>query len=515
MDLGGEIVLTTDNGFFVGIDSRSDANGDKTQPNWDTTLFYPDYWVLKLNADGIKEWDRRFGGKTGDFLYAVIQTKDSGYLLGGSSYSGISGDKTEPWWGGEDYWIVKINPSGVKEWDKRYGGTGKDLMYAGAIQTRDGGYLIGGWSDSGIGGDKTEPNRAGGFYWDYWIVKTDAQGNKQWDRTFGGLQDDMMSAIIETPDGGYLLGGSAKSDSSGDKTEHNWDTTFYLNSTSDYWIVKIDSQGNKQWDKRYGGTNSDRLAKIVPATGGGYILAGTSYSGSGGNKTSNKGGHWLVRIDEQGNKLWDIAYQPGEMTNFIKTIDGGYLSSGYTNAADVGDKTEVNLGNIQTWMIKLDSFGTKQWDKTMFTLRDNRGYAIQTNDGCYAVATSTDSEIGGYKTQAAWDSSIDFWILKFCMEEWNSISPLAPEEDGIQVQVYPNPFIDDLSIAFKAPFGGLGAEATFTITDVTGKAIYHKQETNLAPGYTKVLDLRWLASGVYFVTIEREGECITKRVIKE
>src|SRR5204863_32675 len=146
-------------------------------------------------------------------------------------------------WGNIDYWIVKTDSIGNKQWDKDFGGTNNDELFS-IQQTADGGYILGGCSVSGISGDKTQVN------WgdiDYWIVKTDSLGNKQWDKDFGGTSDDFLYSMQQTADGGYILGGISSSGISGDKTQVTW-------GNSDYWIVKTDSLGNKQWDKDFGGT---------------------------------------------------------------------------------------------------------------------------------------------------------------------------------------------------------------------------------------------------------------------
>lgn len=123
----------------------------------------------------VKMWDKDFGGSDYDELHIIHQTIDGGFILGGFSLSGITGDKTQPSWGGYDYWILKIDSLGNKQWDKRFGGSGGDWL--GSIQqTVDGGYIIGGYSGSGVSGDKTQPCW-GAF--DFWIVKLDSIGNKQ------------------------------------------------------------------------------------------------------------------------------------------------------------------------------------------------------------------------------------------------------------------------------------------------------------------------------------------------
>ena len=115
----------------------------------------------------------------------------------------IGPDKSEDSRGSDDYWIVKIDNSGNKQWDKTYGGSDFDYFKS-MINTTDGGYLIGGYTQSGISGDKSDPVR--GFY-DYWIVKIDSDGNKVWDKTFGGGNLDELTSMVTTTDNGYMLGG--------------------------------------------------------------------------------------------------------------------------------------------------------------------------------------------------------------------------------------------------------------------------------------------------------------------
>ncbi len=137
-----------------------------------------------------KQWDARFGDSSDEYFYSLQQTADGGYILGGQSWSGIiSGDKTQAGQGETDYWIVKTDAGGVKQWDARFGGSGDDGLSS-LQQTADGGYILGGVSSSGISGDKTQGNWGSIYTSDYWIVKTDAGGVKQWDARFGGSDYD-------------------------------------------------------------------------------------------------------------------------------------------------------------------------------------------------------------------------------------------------------------------------------------------------------------------------------------
>ncbi|MES2622434.1 MAG: T9SS type A sorting domain-containing protein [Bacteroidota bacterium] len=418
-------VQTTDGGFLLGGHSLSPATGDKTQPSWGSL----DHWVVKIDSLGNKQWDKRFGGTHEEFLFSLQQTADGGYILGGTTRSGITGDVTQPTWYLDllDYWIVKIDSLGNKQWDKRYGGMRDDQLGT-VLQTTDGGYMLAGFSTSGIGGDKTQPN------WDptlntndYWIVKIDSLGAKQWDKRFGGTgQEGYLGglfskiSLVQTFDGGYLFGGTSKSGIGGDKTEINWDPSLV---TSDYWIIKIDSLGNKQWDKDFGGTDQEELSSLLQTADGGYILGGSAKSGISGNKTKITKGdsdYWMVKIDANGNMEWDEDFGGllSERYGFVsQTNDGGYLLSGDSYSAISGDKSENNFGMNEAWIVKTDSIGLKEWDKTIFTTGyDYLGYAIQTDDGCYVIANTTASDSGGYKTQPRWwpDTQADYWIIKFC-----------------------------------------------------------------------------------------------------
>jgi PKD repeat protein len=398
---------TSDGGYILGGYSYSGIGGDKTQPSWGGS----DYWIVKTDSVGNFQWDKRFGGTDDDYLTSIQQTSDGGYILGGYSESGIGGNKTQSSWGGEDYWIVKTDSSGNFQWDKRFGGLGEDRLMS-LQQTSDQGYLFGGFSYSGINGDKTQPS------WglcDYWVVKTDSFGNFQWDKRFGGTSFDNLFSLHQTTDNGFILGGHSISGMNGDKTQPSW-------GYFDYWIVKIDSLGNFQWDRRFGGISDDDLYSIQQTIDGGYILGGNSNSGISGDKTQASWGsrdYWIVKTDSLGNMLWDKRFGGSDdeaaFGIIVLTFDNGYLISGSSYSTISGDKTENNLGTEQTWIVKTNSLGIKQWDKTIFTTgQDVTGYAVETNDGCYVIGNYTLAGTGGYKTEVSWSGSNDYWIIRFC-----------------------------------------------------------------------------------------------------
>lgn len=486
---------TKDNGFILGGYSNSLSGGDKSQNTWGGQ----DYWIVKLDSAGNKEWDKDFGGIGTEVHNALQQTFDGGYILGGLSNSGISGDKTQGNWDTictfgctYDYWILKTDSIGNKEWDKRFGGTNFEELYS-LQQTSDGGYILGGISMSGIGGDKSQANWDTTEYTtDYWVVKTDSLGNKEWDADFGGTNFDILTSVIQSVDGGYLIGGFSRSGISGNKTQANWDTT---ENTADFWIVKLDTFGNKQWDKVIGGTSFDMLYSIKQTFDNGFILGGLSASPISGDKTQDTIGssdYWIVKIDLMGNKQWEKvlggSYLEDWVGNISITSDNGYLMAGTSYSQASGDKSENNMGPEQTWVVKTDSLGNKQWDKTLLTnnpLDDEVGYAVQTSDGCYAMANSTGAGIGGNKSQPS-QGGFDYWIVKFCDTTLTGLNEITNFEN--QFWFYPNPVQSTLTFY-------LSVNANITIINLLGEKIFEK---NLSSGKTE-MDFSFLPSGIYFI----------------
>lgn len=397
------VLQTADGGYLLGGHSFSKISGDKTVINNGGN----DFWVIKTDSNGEKIWDKVYGGNFYDYLSAMQQTFDGGYILGGFTLSNVSGDVSEPGRGNYDYWIIKISADGNKEWDKRFGGSDIDFLYD-IKQTTDGGFILGGYSYSNPGGDVSEANR--GIY-DYWIIKTDSLGVKQWDKRFGGNFYDNLTSIDQTADGGYIAGGYTLSDSGGDITD-------FSRGNYDYWIVKTDAGGNKIWDKRFGGNFYDYCTAIIQINNGNYVLGGYSSSSISGDKTEpSKGGSdfWLVKIDENGNKIWDKTYGGKsfeEAHSLIKTSDNGFAIAGNSYSGIGGDKTEARRGDLDFWMVKLDNNGDKEWDKSFGGTNTDDLYSLrQTLDGGYLLGGVSSSEISGDKTENS-RGNLDYWVVK-------------------------------------------------------------------------------------------------------
>jgi len=396
---------TNDGAYILAGYSASGSTGDRSQSSHGSN----DFWIVKVDTNGNKIWDKSFGGTGDDRPRDLQKTNDGGYILAGRSTSGISGDKTQFSQGGDDMWIVKTDLNGIKQWDKRFGGNRGDDCLA-IRQTNDGGYILGGASVSDASGDKTQPLLGDQ---DYWIVKTDSMGLKQWDVRFGGndISDEVCTSIQLTVDDGFIFGGFSASDSSGDKSQQS-------QGGNDFWVIKTNSSGIKQWDKCFGGSGDDQLYSILGTSDGGFILAGFSNSDSSGDKTENSNGlydYWIVKIDANGLKQWDKSFGgdgSDKGRSLYKTNDGGYVMGGWSNSGISGDRSESNQGSDDYWIVKLDSMGNKQWDARFGgSDRDQLNSVQQTIDGGYILSGNTYSTISGDKSQTSRGSQ-DYWIIK-------------------------------------------------------------------------------------------------------
>ncbi len=351
-DLLYSIAPTSDGGYILGGQSESGISGDKTE----ASLGYSDFWVIKLNSSGGIEWQNAIGGSAYETLYSISQTSDGGYILGGWSSSGISGDKTEANLGTNDYWAIKLNSTGGIEWQNTIGGSGIDRLYS-IAQTDDGGDILGGTSDSGISGDKTEANL--GIYTDYWIIKLNSAGDIMWQNTIGGNSQDELRSLSQTSDGGYILGGHSYTlVISGDKTEDNVGAGY-----SDYWVIKLNSIGGIEWQNTIGGDKYEFLNSIAQTNDGGYILGGISTSGISGDKTEVNLGlndYWAIKLNSTGDIEWQNTIGGSDydvLYSIAETSDGGYILGGYTRSGISGDKTEASNGYYDIWVVKLIGVG--------------------------------------------------------------------------------------------------------------------------------------------------------------
>jgi hypothetical protein len=290
---------------------------------------------------------------------------------------------------------------------KTFGGSSYDELRKLCL-TKDGGYIAGGLSYSDASGEKSQNSRGAD---DYWIIKANRNGKIQWEKTFGGDWEDNFKSIIQTNDGGYALIGESSSGISGEKTD-------YSRGSTDYWLVKLDSLGNIQWDKTYGGSGTEFIDDIVQAQDGSYILAGSSDSYASGEKTEDTRGNfdmWVVKVDVNGNKLWDktIGGSDYDLCSPVKlTKDGGVILGGFSGSNKSGEKSEDNRGySSDFWIVKLDKKGNIQWDKTIGGSGDDYCHSLIATGNGYLAVGNSNSAISGEKTANSW-GGYDYWVVK-------------------------------------------------------------------------------------------------------
>ncbi len=343
-------VPTYDRGILLVGNSNSNIGGDKTQP----CVGGMDYWVIKVDSLGNKLWDKTYGGTEHDILYLVTKTKDGNFILAGQSYSNASGDKSENNRGDLDIWVIKIDPLGNKLWDKTYGGN-KAERIQGLVESPDGAIVMAIGSASDVGFDKSQPTQGGE---DFWILKVDENGNKLWDKRFGGSKEEQPFALRTTLDGGYIVGGSTRSGISGDITSSNLGTALDEYTEIDYWLIKLSEGGNLLWQQRFGGDSLDVLYDIQEDDLGNFFLGGVSNSTTNSIKTDTLFGdvdYWTCYIDKNGNKLWDQTFGGNRydaLTKILRVKGGGYLMGGHSSSPVSGNKTTDTKGLNDFWLVK-------------------------------------------------------------------------------------------------------------------------------------------------------------------
>ncbi len=480
---------TPDYGFILAGSSVSTASGVKEEENKGSL----DYYLWKMNEQGHEEWQKTLGGDKSDFLYSIGLTQDGGYILGGSSYSGISGDKKDSCRGQDDFWIIKLNARGEQEWQKTIGGAGSDKLLS-VQQTADLGYIVGGSSDSPISFEKTENNRGS---LDFWVLKLDKTGKILWQRTLGGKYYDLLRSIKEIPEG-YILAGYSNSPKSEDKSEDNI-------GEGDYWLVKLDRNGNTLWEKTIGGKEDDELTDMIVTRDGGYLLAGSSASPQEGMKTAPNGEGsdiWIVKTDNNGNIGWQQTIDLGKTDAVSKIIedkkDEAIMVAG--NALSINKKGEQESDYVAT---KLSDKGEMLWKKKIGgDKKDLLQSAVETRDGSLILAGTSNSGKSHDKTVES-RGQTDFWIVKLT-ENSSNTEGIRPKD----VEIYPNPTERFVNVIIH---GELTGKEQIAVYDMTGKQL---QQTRVKYSTTPI-DLSGYQPGVYVFRITLpNGKLETIKILK-
>ena len=492
---------TADYGFILAGASLSAKSGNKEESNVGDL----DYWIWKMDEDGQPEWQKNIGGTGPDLLYSIRNTRDGGFILAGTSESQKGGKKLDSCRGKEDIWVIKLNAKGSEEWQKTIGGPGQDVVKA-IVPTSGGGYIIGGSSSSPAslkilkGADdpygKWEDSRGG---LDYWIIRLDDKGKVTWQRTLGGQYADILESIEPTSDGGFIVGGYSNSPSSTDKAQDNY-------GAGDYWVVKLDKDGATEWETIYGGEEDDHLYAIHQTKDGGYILGGSSASASTGNKSrSNRKGtdFWILKLDEKGGITWQQNYDTGKvdvLTSLVENNDGTYLLGGYAQSEVTGQVNKSDKQEINDYIaIKIAADGEELWKQSVGSNgEDLLKKLTETRDGGYLLAGTSKGNISRDKKSG--NGSNDFWVVKLKDKDKKK------QEKRTLLEAIPNPAQQYTNIIVGFDF----TTGTASLFDLSGRMLQSFE----VKSRTIPLDMGQYPDGVYIVEVRTDKGTDSVKVMK-
>ena len=408
-------------------------------------------WLIKTDAFGVTIWTRSIGGNNDDGCWSVEQTLDSGYVMTGFTRSYGAGFN--------DVYLIKTDANGDTIWTRAYGGRDEDQGNS-VQQTFDGGYIVAGFTYSfGAGGE------------DAYLIKTDANGDTIWTRTYGSSQGDGAYCVQQTPDSGYVICG-------------------YTNF--DVYLLRTDAFGNTIWTRTYGGNGGDYGNSLDQTTDGGFIIAG--HSGSYSNNWSDV---YLLKTDSLGNQQWYRIFSDSQYDNrgqeVQQTSNGGYIITGYTFRGDYGD----------LYVIKTDSLGNAEWTHTFGGNGDETGTSVQqTFDNGYILCGATDM-LG----------SADVWLIRLEGELVLTLTPqpsiVIPASGGsfdfeaLAANGTPNPLIFDAWSEVELPNGrAYGPLIMRQSLNIPSQNIITRRITQVVPGNAPAGNYRYIGNvGVYPDTI--------------
>lgn len=480
-----DVLPTADYGFLLAGSSLSDAGGDiKAERRGNI-----DAWLWKMKEDGAQEWQYRLGGDGNDYLHSVCHTPDGGFLLGITSTSGQSGDKTEANKGKEDLWIVKLNAGKQMEWQKSYGGIGtEEIVKVKAL--KGGEYAILANSNSIVSGDKTQAYYGGT---DLWILRLNATGNIIWQKSYGGEYKDVGVDIIETVDRGLLIGAKSNSGISGTKTAQNY-------GGMDYWLIKLDASGKEQWQRSYGGKQEEELKEIQLHKEGGYILFGMSNSDLSGSKTSKQESqldYWLVQVDDRGKEERELTYSYGDynmLSNGFVDAKGQFFLGG--SSVEVTEK-QTKFEYLGT---RIEADRTVEWEQSITSKgNDVLTKVIQTRDGGYVFAGTSNGEKS--KAKESHKGGNDFWIVKLAKEDKEKEEPIR-----ISIEAFPNPTTSFTNVVMGFAY----TTGKLEVFDLSGRLMQSKP----IEYQTEPVDLSALSRGTYIIWVKTDTESGSIKVVR-
>ncbi|HQV31422.1 MAG TPA: FlgD immunoglobulin-like domain containing protein [Calditrichia bacterium] len=467
-------------------------------------------------------WSRTYGESSTDYIDAVIQTADGGFIMAGQA-------NYENQFTTGDLWLLRTNANGDTLWSKIYATAGIDRGRD-VLQTADGGFMIAGYQTTPDGLDR-----------DAWLLRTNAVGDTLWSKVWGGSSSDELRSLGETPDGGFILAGTTRS---------------FGNSGLEGWLIRTNANGDTLWTRTYGGPATDILNRVIPTADGGFVAIGQQF-----DATSGAYDLWLVRGSANGDTLWTKAYNGPHFSyssdygsDIRATSDGGFFASGKATGLP-------NTTNSDAWLLRLNASGDTLWTRLYggISLEETAALEITPDGGVlmtgYTFAAGVDIDAFIMRTDANGDSlwtipfggtgndqitdihrtsdggyiasgftsspdNLDYngWLIRLAGDNATGIGENpTPNPQGFQLfQNYPNPFNPSTQIEFDIAAPGW---TELNIFDIAGRAVRSLHAGVLTPGH---YNLQWdgkddagrpVSSGVYFYQFSSGPFSLAKKMM--
>jgi len=504
-DTERSVLCKTENGYFIAAMQERGSHVDIV--------------LLKTSLTGDSLWTRYYGGSNSEWPCGIFPTKDGNFYIVGTTASSDGDITFNPYPGFASIWIIKIDSSGNKLWDKVYGGSNSDEANN-AIVSHDGGLAILG-STFSYNGDITN------FYgaMDVWLLKLDNNGNKQWDFTIGTPGFDYAYGITQTQDSGFIIGGGFKEGSGGNIQCYNADSNYL-----DGFIYQLDKNGKFVQKMCYHGSKDDRIEKVLILSDG-YLIAGSTSSPD--IASTNIGYHpgyfndgtptidfWLQKTDFNFNVEWQRCYGGSgwdPITNLYQCSNGDYMMFGTTDSHE-GDVSGLHgyvpgyPAENDIWMVRINANGDILWQRCIGTYgaqRLQKNSILKLGEADYVIASTT--EWGGeydISCNLSYTGHIINFAWLFQVTDTAASVGKAEHLPSINIKLYPNPASDYIALEIPPEFDMKHTIAE--ITDIAGR----KMQSIVLSGNKPYLYTGDLPSGLYLLRLINKQGFVSKRFVK-
>lgn len=440
-----------------------------------------DYWLWKMTEDGKLEWQKNYGGAGNDYLYSVAYTKDGGYILGGSSDSPKSDDKETDGYGKRDYWIVKLNPRGEMEWQHTYGGSEDDQLTA-IAQTKDGGFWVAGTTSSDVSGNKKSVSIGNE---DVWVLRLDKKGGLLWERTLGGLRKDACKGMTQTDAGLWLV---AHSNS---QALHGQAQALFL-----------DHEGNTQHDFFFGDAPTEPAG--IALTKAGHVVI----SGSVGSMENEETDYWALAFDTDGVVLHEQRIDLGKQdraTQMTALPDGQLVLSGFSIGKEIL-KEDYTL-------VSFSPTAKLHWKKQYQANIDDRLKQVVATQDRGLLLAGTSNSMKAYDKTVATQGHLDYWLVKTGkVKRYTGEDGFADENDALatdkrQISAFPIPAKRFVTVVVPFDF----ANASLTVHDLGGRLL-HQQDMD---SRTEILDMKHWPQGIFVLQVIADEHTMERKLVKD